>query len=478
MDLSTSEHPGQQAMISSSVITGGTFVYHNARSQQNVGKGGFERLQDAVAPGALHDSKERFDPPKCHRNTRLAVLKRIMDWILRQDDTTRDAIIMWLYGPAGAGKSAIAQTIAEMCYSYGYLLAGFFFSKNDHQRSTSQPLVATLAYQLALNLPEQVREHIISTIEHNPLIFSSSLEAQLTALVVEPVKVLAESGFFDDPYSPRLIVIDGLDECDNPQERGNILRAIFQSIRRQSLPLIFLIVSRPEVDITSSFNSPSAASIWTGLALDDSYYPSADIRLFLHEKFGEIKQTHRLANFIPPSWPTEDMTETIVERSSGQFIYASTVVKFVASARHRPMDRLEIVLGVRPAAGEAPFAELDALYTHVFSGVDDIIAVQQILGLLIVGPPYGATYDAEIFERLYSLEPGTTSLILIDLSSLIGVTEAVTRFGTVVLVRILHASLKEFLLDPSRSGALYINPAKRHTQYALLCFQHFRSKFS
>ncbi|KDR81210.1 hypothetical protein GALMADRAFT_24372, partial [Galerina marginata CBS 339.88] len=278
--------------------------------------------------GALHNSEERFDPPKCHPNTRLAVLKRVMDWILRQDVVTRDAIIMWLYGPAGAGKSSIAQTIAEMCYSYGYLLASFFFSKNDHRRSTAQPLVATIAYQLALNLPGRVREHITSTTEHNPLIFSSSLEAQLAALVIEPVKLLAESGFFDDPYSPRLIIIDGLDECDNAQERGNVLQAIFQSIRRQSLPLVFLIVSRPEVDIFSYFNSPSAASIWTGLALDDSYYPSADIRLFLHEKLGEIKQTHRLANFMPPSWPSNDTVETIVERSSGQFIYASTVVKF------------------------------------------------------------------------------------------------------------------------------------------------------
>ncbi|KDR81237.1 hypothetical protein GALMADRAFT_136264 [Galerina marginata CBS 339.88] len=475
MDLRTSETPGLQPMISSAVITGGTFIYQ-ARNQQTVGKGGFERLQDAVVPGALHNSDDRFDPPKCHPNTRLAVLKRIMDWVLRQDATTQDAFIMWLYGPAGAGKSSIAQTIAELCYSYGYLLGSFFFSKNDHRRSTAQPLVATIAYQLALRLPGQVREHIASTIEHNPLIFSSSLEAQLTALVIEPVKVLAESGFFDDPHSPRLIIIDGLDECDNRQARSNVLQTIFQSIQRQSLPLLFLIVSRPEVDISSSFNSPSATSIWTGLALDDSYYPSADIRLFVREKFNEIKQKHRLANFIPPYWPTEDMMETIVERSSGQFIYASTVLNFVASPRHQPTDRLEIVLGVRPAIGEAPFAELDALYTHVFSGVDDIVAVQQILGLLIVGRPYGDSYDAGFFERLYSMEPGRTSLILIDLSSLIAVNETVTRLGTIVFVRILHASLKEFLLDPSRSKNLYISPAERHTEYALLCFQHYKNR--
>ena len=37
------------------------------------------------------------------------------------------ALFLWLYGPAGAGKSAIAQTIAELLEEAG-LLAGAFFS--------------------------------------------------------------------------------------------------------------------------------------------------------------------------------------------------------------------------------------------------------------------------------------------------------------------------------------------------------------
>ena len=34
--------------------------------------------------------------------------------------------VLWLYGPAGAGKSAIAQMIAEMCAKLGLLVASFF----------------------------------------------------------------------------------------------------------------------------------------------------------------------------------------------------------------------------------------------------------------------------------------------------------------------------------------------------------------
>jgi len=91
-----------------------------------------ELLQAATAPGAFHNSLERFDPPKCHPHTREAVRKKILDWVMKKIDT--DAFILWLYGAAGAGKSAIAQTIAEVCHELKLLLASFFFSRSSPHR--------------------------------------------------------------------------------------------------------------------------------------------------------------------------------------------------------------------------------------------------------------------------------------------------------------------------------------------------------
>ena len=62
-------------------------------------------LHRETATAAFHHSKERFDPPKCNPNTRLAILEKIMKWVKRGDDP--DAFIMWVYGPAGSGKSLI-----------------------------------------------------------------------------------------------------------------------------------------------------------------------------------------------------------------------------------------------------------------------------------------------------------------------------------------------------------------------------------
>src|SRR5437016_2989395 len=98
-------------------------------------------LRQQIAPGAFHNSDERYDPPKCHPHTREAVLKKIEDWV---KDSDKVALVLWLYGPAGAGKSAIAQTIAELLESLGLLAAAFFFSRNAAGRNDKTPLIATL----------------------------------------------------------------------------------------------------------------------------------------------------------------------------------------------------------------------------------------------------------------------------------------------------------------------------------------------
>ena len=70
-------------------------------------------LQEHVAPAAFHNSKQCVDPPRCHPHTREAVLEDLFNWAV--GNVTREAWIRWLNGPAGAGKSAICQSIAEMC---------------------------------------------------------------------------------------------------------------------------------------------------------------------------------------------------------------------------------------------------------------------------------------------------------------------------------------------------------------------------
>jgi hypothetical protein len=56
---------------------------------------------------------------------------------------------------------------------------------------------------------------------------------------------------------PILIVIDGLDECDDPKARSLFLETIFEAAPRLRRYFKFLIVSRPEADIQNSFEPTS-----------------------------------------------------------------------------------------------------------------------------------------------------------------------------------------------------------------------------
>ncbi|KDR74795.1 hypothetical protein GALMADRAFT_30904, partial [Galerina marginata CBS 339.88] len=277
---------------------------------------------------AFHDSDDVYDHPKCHPNTRVTVLNKIMDWIHGADPKTRNALIMWLYGPAGSGKSAIARSIAELCAKEGILVASYFLSRFDSTRNHGRSLIATIAYQASLCFPD-IRDRIIGTIEHDPLIFTRSLDSQILSLIIEPLQERITSGYFNTVTPARIVVIDGLDECEDRKSQVKILEAISKSLQQHYLPLIFLITSRPEPDIRGAFGFGYLSQVSTRNPLDDNYLPSEDIRLFLRDKFSEIRNSHPFHAQIPATWPSEGTLRTLVDKSSGQFIYASTVVKFV-----------------------------------------------------------------------------------------------------------------------------------------------------
>jgi hypothetical protein len=210
--------------------------------------------------------------------------------------------------------------------------------------------------------------------------------------------------------------------------------------------------------------------VTTSIALDESYLPDEDIEVFLTDKFQEIQSTHPLRAYIPPLWPLPDILEQLINKSSGQFIYASTVINYVSSIRHKPQDRLDIVLGLRPPQRDLPFAELDALYMHILASVEDIDTVLEILSFLLFCfldfPQYWSAWEIEEFLLL---QPGDVELYLGDLSSLLYI-------GPNQDIHILHASLSDFLTDPKRSKGLWINPRLRHTALARRCLHFLQCK--
>ncbi|KDR69766.1 hypothetical protein GALMADRAFT_255549 [Galerina marginata CBS 339.88] len=448
-------------------VTGGTFIMNVPELTGSMK--GFDRLVEASAPAAFHNSKQRFDPPKCHPNTRVAVLRRITEWVqgTNTDAEDRQASMLWLYGAAGSGKTAIAQSLAEQFDDDdGSLFASFFFSRTDPTRNHAGHLVATIAYQIALKLP-QVKDLIVAVVEDDPLIFSKSLEMQFSRLIFEPLEFAAVS---NRPALPSacLIILDGLDECGDEGERCSILRIIMATRREGPLPtfLRFLVASRPEIDIKTIINSQSKDTNPDRVSLDKDYRSYSDIRLFLQDKFRGLKDYHPHRAFIPSEWPSKSTINKLVETSSGQFIYASTVVKYVSSNAHKPNKRLEIILSLRSTLSDAPFSALDELYTHILSTADDPNLVLRVLGLALLSRFY---YYYQV-EEILGLEKGDVEVLFSPLGSIVSLEGS--------FFKILHASLADYLFDKSRSKGFYIHPAEKHTENAHLIFQRLGQPIS
>jgi len=234
----------------------------------NLSIASFDILTENVAHTTFHNSGARFDPPKCHPNTRVAILQKIMDWVRSTDWETCYRHILWLTGAAGAGKSAIAQTIIELCLAEGFIIASFLFFRSDGSRNNGKLLIATLAYQIFYSVPNS-QQDILSAIDNDPLIFTRDLDHQFDNLIIQPLRLCYNTLNPQDSSSRCIIVLDRLDECLDRNTQGQILHMLRNAIQTHKLPVMFLIASRPEHDINTVFNSHSMEGIFLRLYLDD-----------------------------------------------------------------------------------------------------------------------------------------------------------------------------------------------------------------
>ncbi|KAF9553253.1 hypothetical protein CPC08DRAFT_673434 [Agrocybe pediades] len=415
----------------------------------------------------MHDSIHVVDPPKCHPNTRVAIIQSIIDWAKGvADEKINQKSIIWLNGGAGAGKSAISRSVAERCVEQGLLLGSFFFAAGDATRNHVGGLVATLCYQICRILP-RFREIATALIANDPLIFKSSISTQLITLVINPLSsTIISENHSGTTNIPRLIIIDGLDECSETMDQKNLLLALQESTRFTTL-VRFLVCSRPENHINAAFGLPQMANIFYKIFLGDDYRASEDIRHYLEDKFKEIKAGHLYKHMLPAAWPTGEMIYDLVEKSSGMFIYASTVIRYIESPGHKPHQRLEAVFNLRPAFKDLPFTQLDALYRHIITKAEDPSKVLDILAFPLLY--HYSDFPITVIEVLLQLEQGDAEVTLADLHSVVVATP-----GKDSNIDFLHKSLADFLSDQQRAGDLYRDPSAVSLQH----FAHTITAFS
>ncbi|TEB27779.1 hypothetical protein FA13DRAFT_856843 [Coprinellus micaceus] len=443
------------------------YVERNTYQRDDRYRQSLDHLVDNIAVGAIHDSAERSDAPKCHPATRRAVQEDILGWIRRGDSDPNPRKVLYISGPAGAGKTAIAGTVSDICQKDGSLAATFYFSASSGSpdRQSKRLLVSTLAYQLIQHKSiDRLKEEVLTAIHEDPVVFKKRLDQQLKALILDPLRKIA--GRSDPKTWPKVILIDAVDECDADLDKvksrkdarraredthREILSVVEEAVKDPSFPFRIIVVSRPEPAIHTFFATTIAGTTFK-LFLDDKYNPDADIALFFQAKFAEIRRRYNL----PADWVSRDAIMMLVGQASGQFIYASTVIRFIEGTACHPQEQLKRILEWRHLDDSEPFAILDALYMGILQTSPNPHLAVKWLSVIHLLRESHRTGD-HLIKAFLETTPGETEYLLGDMTSLLGLSDGQgqTRF------HFYHKSLLDFLGDPKRSARLHVSVQSR-----------------
>ena len=297
----------------------------------------------------------------------------------------------------------------------------------------------------------------------DPTLHTKSMVVQLQKLIVDAFNRLSSP-----PQCSYLVIIDGLDECHDKVTQQLILQLLCEAITVHKLPLRFLIGSRPESHIRDSFDQENLYRVTRRVVLDETFDPGRDIKVYLQDGFAKICAKNSIPSYVEQPWPEEGVIDLLVQRSSGQFIYAATVLRFVGSDFFSPTKQLALALKPDPTA----FSDLDQLYTQILSVYPSAVNIVQVLGFVLA-------FDGnlpEVIEDILGMEEGGLKLVLRGLSSLMEdendekkecLNKEVIPY---VIPHFSHASFSDYLFDSSRSGPFHVNRQEYQNQVTIRSF--------
>jgi hypothetical protein len=387
------------------------------------------------------------------------VLKRINDWIHAENDRR----IYLLTGLAGTGKTTISLSVALLAEAEGILGASFFCSRDSDDRSNISFIFPTIASLLSQYSP-QFCAQLATAVKEYPDVGHALPDEQLKRLIIEP---LSRIGSFQRPV---VIVIDALDECKDEKTPEKILLALSRHIH--SIPFFKIFVaSRPVFSTLFAFQNPSLDRLSEIFILHEVEKARIDhdLGLFFRARLSDM--TRRFNHGQPQddaAWPSENLLKQLVVKSSGLFIFASTICRFAeSSGDHR--GQIERLARVNTTNDEGHL-EIDALYKEIIRTAiknfpdKTITRCRSILGaiVLLFNP-----LSLKDLAKLLRLKPSLIREVIKDLHSILVVPSQDDG-----IIRAFHASLHDFLTDKNRcSFRIQVQPSIHHMEIVLLLFK-------
>jgi hypothetical protein len=363
--------------------------------------------------------------------------------------------MFWLSGPAGTGKSAVAQTFAEMCLGRGRLGAAYFFFRSSG-RDGSRTVIPSLAYQLAVNVPDygNLLGHAVA---RDPSIFQKTLRVQLRRLIVEPFSLLQEQGH-GITQAPLLIILDGLDECKGIEAQCEIVEMVGEVIRlKKDLPLLWLIASRPEPHLQYIFSRADFSIDCSKEVLLIDADTRDDVNRYLRDSFDDIRTRFPLVTDV--TWPSEVQLQRLEGIASGLFALAATIIRYISDISYGdPVGRLAdflVFMGhITHVNTTNPLQTLDLLYSQILSEIPESVYPVTKRVLAFYNIIFNGHLSMQLGCNLLHMDRHEFYNALNKLHSLFDIPSPDKAAEANLSMH--HASFGDYLRSPFRSGRFHI----------------------
>jgi hypothetical protein len=432
-------------------------------------------LFDALTPSRIADHKYHLESKEerrvrrevCTPGTRIRILDDIITWA--KNTSPGSPNVYWLFGQAGSGKSTIAYSVARRFEFAGdpndtIILGGnFFCSRQFEEARLSKCIIRTVVHHLALKcrgFADQLSDADFETVNQN-------VRAQLENLLIAPWQA-SRRDWCSNPLNPPphyLIVIDALDEIDGTggSEFLQDLLEVIDKNGNRLLGLKFFVTSRPDPNL---------------VGLVDSLKSKQRYRL---EQVSPEEAQCDIRTYLMVELPGCEEIEDLVALTAGLFIYAATIVKYLA--RGGRAERKKFLTTLLASSNSSnlqkkekslstgmPFTLLDTLYSQI---------VEQ--AFRDFSPEENGWEDRRsiLHTFLCTAERTSTSVVadLLFTSDYTDVAEKLLSDLHAVLYcehgRVLtyHKSFSDFILNEDRSGNFWCNQAMHHRLLADACFR-------
>ncbi len=345
----------------------------------------------------------------------------------------------WLTGQAGAGKSVLTSHIIRHLQDLGVDTCFYFFRHGQKAQQTVSSLLRSLAFQMALIHPS-ARETLFS-MEEAGVRFDKDDERGLW-------KTLFVNRILQSPISTtQYWVIGGLDECTGPEKLFVLLEkfdsafsiGIFFSSRRLAQLEKHVARFRPRV-----YRHHVSAE-----------ETKKDIKRFVENNSDELSVN-------PEDRPT--LVERLVRKSDGAFLWTELVVE--ALRRVFSEEEVNMVLDEVPP-GMAPL--YDRILESMAKNHRQIKLTKAILEWTVSGTRLLRTAELQAILNYDS----DTKIRNIErtIDELCGQLLYINND----MVRLLHATARDFLLSENSNPIFGLDPATANEHLAMVCLKYLTS---